>query len=427
MNSPQASLRPDAGCSQGQLTPHPRMFTSQLPQEVWNITFGFSSLEARAAIVSVNRWFYNAFGRTLYQDIYIHTPLQLVKLDKFWNLKAAGNLGETQRLTIDRRVLWKENWRGRPGWLDSAACFGRVLQMTTSLHELRVEGRYSPGSFRFPDCESEDHFKIKIIELASSPSFLPHLTRIQCPRVWLLASLCEKRPIEYLSSIEEEYLAANLLGNRLHPAGASPTRISLDTSTFQDFDRAEPSTLDVALLLEQVSFRKVTVRHLRVLATHWRANPSLANLPSWVMWMTSKSGHEHIESLCIIFEPPILKKPMEVQLRTLAKVTRKMPNLAYATLGSTGAEWRRLSGERSELPSRVPDWTPRPNHHDPAVLSWWLDTLEPRNATKAWERDLEGVRQLRGSMLTRWDETLVPSIQELRTGLLDMDFNLVQG
>ncbi|KAG9086634.1 hypothetical protein FS749_003508, partial [Ceratobasidium sp. UAMH 11750] len=211
--------------------------------------------------------------------------------------------------------------------------------------------------------------------------------------------------------------------------GASPTRISLDTSVFQDFDEPEPSALDVALLLERVSFRKVTVRHLRVLATSWRTSPPLVTLPSWVMGMASKSGHEHLESLCIVFEPPIPKKLMDVQLRTLKEVTCKMPNLAYVTLGSPDAEWRRYSEERSGLLSsrRVPDWTPRPNHRDPTVLTWRLNTLEPCDAVKARKGDLEGAGQLWDYMLARWDEALVPSIEELRTGLSEMDSKLVQG
>ncbi|KAG8699437.1 hypothetical protein FRC08_005307 [Ceratobasidium sp. 394] len=92
-----------------------------------------------------------------------------------------------------------------------------------------------------------------------------------------------------------------------------------------------------------------------------------------------------------------------------------MPRLAFATLGSPEAEWRKRTEEQSESSSEVSDWTPRPDHNNPEILGWWLDTLGLCDAAKAKEGDLEAVGRLRGSMLARWDEALVPSIKELQT------------
>ncbi|KAG8718963.1 hypothetical protein FRC08_003944 [Ceratobasidium sp. 394] len=237
------------------------MSMSQLPPEIWSMIACFSSLEARATIASLNNWFYKAFGKTLYQDIYIGSALQLVKLSQ--GPKAARNLAETPRFTIELEVSWKDNWLDVCDRLKPAEYFGHVLQMTTSLRELRIEERSPTSIFRFS-------------ERASDPSFLPHLTRIQSPKVWFLASLGRGRPAEYLWDTQPGSLAVNRPGNRFHPAGASPTRVSLDLSVFRGFDVSEPSTQTVAAVLEQLSLRDVTVRHLRVVATPWKATPPRA-------------------------------------------------------------------------------------------------------------------------------------------------------
>ncbi|KAG9086303.1 hypothetical protein FS749_003731 [Ceratobasidium sp. UAMH 11750] len=173
--------------------------------------------------------------------------------------------------------------------------------------------------------------------------------------------------------------------------------------------------------LRDISLQGITVKHLKVVAIDlgiiMTPAPPPLNLPAWLNAITSENGHEHIESLCIIFDTPRPRKPMDVQLQTLNQAVDRMPNLAYAILGSTDVEWRRHSRDRSGLPSRVPDWTPRPNHRDREILGWWLNMLEPYDAATARKGDPEGVRQLQNSMLARWDEALVPSIEELQMGL----------
>ncbi|KAG8678293.1 hypothetical protein FRC08_017911 [Ceratobasidium sp. 394] len=333
MNSATTSLGPNAGRSQGQPTLHPKMSMSLLPTEIWGMILSFSSLEDRARIARLNHWFYNAFGKTLYQDIYLHTPLQLLKL--FQSPKAADNLAETRRLTFKRGVLWVNSLLPDLIEFESDWYLVRVLHMTTSLRELYIEDCSSAPFDCGPDCESELEFRSEIINRATNdPSFLPHLARIESPDVWNLAPLCRVRPIEHLSNTPLQFLVANRPGNEFHPAGASPTRISLDTSAFQYFNPLHPSSQDVALQLEGLARRGVTVRHLRVVGIRWEQprayrGPSL-DLPSWVMGLARAYGHEHLESLCVTFEPPVEKQPtVSVQLQTLEQAThrRKSPDL----------------------------------------------------------------------------------------------------
>ncbi|KAG8687682.1 hypothetical protein FRC08_011851 [Ceratobasidium sp. 394] len=206
---------------------------------------------------------------------------------------------------------------------------------------------------------------------------------------------------------------------------ASPPRASLSTLQCSwALGVFETNAREVAVLLQDVSLQDITVKHLNVVAIDWQMGStpasSLVDLPSWVVGIASKTGHQHLESLRIIFEPPA-RKSMDVQLQTLKQIACQMPNLAHAVLGSPDVEWRRRSKEQSELPSRVPDWTPRPNHRDPEILSWWLDMLEPCDAAKARKGNLEGACQLRDSMLAHWDKMLLPPIEALRTRLSDVD------
>ncbi|KAG8709828.1 hypothetical protein FRC08_017994 [Ceratobasidium sp. 394] len=389
---------------------------------------GFSSPGARANIAQLNSWFYNGFGKTLYQDIHIHRAIQLFQL--FLCPKAALNLAETRKLTINRLILWETGWhRSTHGWLDGPAdVLGRLLQMTSSLHEFRIEER-SPSRIPLSDLGPERLFTSEINRRASDPSFLPHLARIQSPMIWSCMPLFRGRPIEYLSDMNQESaLTVNRPATRFHPAGVSPTRVSVNITVSRILGGFKCAH-EVATTFRDVSLQGITVKHLRVVVVELVVSSVTppVDLPAWVKAMTSKNGHEDLESLCIIFDTPCPRKPMDVQLQTLNQAVDRMPNLTYAILGSTDVEWRRHLEEQSESPSRVPDWTPRPRHSDPDVLSWWLETLQPCDAVKARKGDLEGVGQLRDYMLARWDEALVPSIEELRTGLLEMTSSSVQG
>ncbi|KAG9075319.1 hypothetical protein FS749_013023 [Ceratobasidium sp. UAMH 11750] len=299
--------------------------------------------------------------------------------------------------------------------------------MTSSLREFRIEER-APSGIPLSDLGPERLFTSEINRRASDPSFLPHLARIQSPMIWSCMPLFRGRPIEYLSENQESSLTVDRPATRFHPAGVSPTRVSVNVTLPRVFGGVECAH-QVATHLRDISLQGITVKHLRVIVAELvvsSASPPV-DLPAWVKAMTLQDGHEDLESLCIIFDTPCPRKPMDVQLQTLKQAVDRMPNLAYATLGSTDVEWRRHLEEQSESPSRVPDWTPRPRHSDPDVLSWWLETLQPSDVVKARKGDLEGVGQLRDYMLARWDEALVPSIEEFRTGLLEMTLSSVQG
>ncbi|KAG8682563.1 hypothetical protein FRC08_014888 [Ceratobasidium sp. 394] len=395
--------------------------------------FCFSSLGTRATVTSLNSRFYQAFTKTLYRDIYISSPLQLVKLVDSPN--AARNLAETWRLTMERSVFCRSNWLNiRRVRLRPALYPGRVLQMTTSLREFQVEEGSCRGSLSLDGEEFESQFQTEMFARAFNPSYLPHLARFQSPWTKYLTPLCRGRPIEYLVVGQECSIVINQSLGSFHPAGASPSRVSLDVSVSLDPQESfRPTTHQVAALLEKVSLEGVTVRHLRIVANDWRKHVGLdmgwstPELPSWVVPIVSKRGHEHLESLCVIFEPPRARDTTAVQLQTLKQVTYHIPNLAYAILGPSNVEWRRCSEKQSESSSRVPDWTPCPNHSDPEILSWWLDRLEPYDAAKAKKGNLEGAGRLRNSMLARWDEALVPSIDVLRMRLSDLGPGSVQG
>ncbi|KAG9101635.1 hypothetical protein FS749_005174 [Ceratobasidium sp. UAMH 11750] len=240
---------------------------SRLPPEILNMIVDFSSPEARATIVNLNCWFYQTFGKMLYRDIYIRSAPQLVKL--FQSPKAARNLEETWRLTIKRSVLWEASWDNICGQLKPAEYLGHVLQMTSSLREFRTKEQ-APGTAPFLDLEYEYLFTSEISRLALNPSFLPHLARIQSFFLWSFMSLCRGRPIEHLSDIRESPLTVNQPKTPFHPAGLSPTRVSLNTSAFLGFGSFEENAREVAELLQEVSLQDITVKHLNVAAIDWQ-------------------------------------------------------------------------------------------------------------------------------------------------------------
>ncbi|KAG8770715.1 hypothetical protein FRC12_004091 [Ceratobasidium sp. 428] len=391
----------------------------ELPPEILNIVVSLSSFETLAKIVCLNKWFHRSFGKLLYQDIHIHSASQLVELFQSTNIDR--NLSTTWKLSVNRTALLAASWKEIPRQLEPAEYLALILQMTTSLRELVFQDLHPFAIFQIHDWNFQSLFRAEILKRALDPSFLPHLARIQSPELVSILPLCRGRPIEHLSHSLDSKSLMNLSATHFHPAGVSPTHLSATTSVQVKHGNFKPNSYHIAALLESAAREGLVIKHLRITVVGSELKPldlPEADALAWITAISLEPGHEQLESLHIAFDPPPVGKSLEAQQQTLEQAIPYLPNLVYAVLGSPDVEWRNHVERQLDLAQDILDWTPCPNHCDLEVLAWWLRKLKLDTAKVVKENLEDTAVRMRDVMLTYWDHSSVPSIEELQAYLL---------
>ncbi|KAG8715410.1 hypothetical protein FRC09_016641 [Ceratobasidium sp. 395] len=411
-----------ADAFQGGVHPQFDALTPQLPPEILDMVANLSSFEGLTSLVRLNRHFYRMFNKLLYQNITIHSALQLFELSQSENV--AHNLSGTQRMSIMKPVFFKSSWKGICGELKPAECLCDVLEMTLSLRELSLDYLNS-GSARLnnPAWDFEWLFRREIRGRAiSDSSFLSHLTRLQCPSVYAMLPALIGRPIESISHPRDSNSTINRPPTHLHPLGASPTRLSISVVVSTESPALFRSNyFDAIRVLKRASNRDLVVKHLKVSVVGSRSETWVSEYVNWpIDWIEEialAGGIEHLESLDISFDPPLERNPMKVQERALRRAVQIMPNLVYAVVGSPDVQWNRYVGQKPSPGPSIPDWTPRPNCKGRRVRRWWLKSSRLFTG-KVERKDVQDILiRLRSLMLTRWDVEEVLQIEWFHQGL----------
>ncbi|KAG8770714.1 hypothetical protein FRC12_004090 [Ceratobasidium sp. 428] len=407
--------------AQHSLTLYPEPFRTRVPAEILNMIVHFSSSQARARIVRLNSWFHRGFGKLLYQDVLLETPLQLVNLSR--GINAARNLENTYELTIKQSLMADANsWETIDKQLQPAEYLGHVLCMTTSLRVLSVEPMNTTPSADQPAWHLERSFFAELCKQASNPTFLPSLSRLQFSISFFVFPLCKGRPLEHVTSRSLLHLAAINTTRCYHPAGISPTRLLVNFSVPVVFNNTKWSANGLKLYLEECARAGIMIKHLK-LVVHYvmGSNQAAANLDTsgWVKMISSTQACGQLESLCLAPEPPLVRYSLVEQMTVVQMAARLIPSLSYVTLWAIDLEWRRCVDEQSDQVVRLPEWSPCPNCSKPVVFTWWIIASGIDIATEVKVAGLEGLAiQMRGIMRSRWSSALVPSVGILQERLL---------
>ncbi|KAG9118510.1 hypothetical protein FRC07_006937 [Ceratobasidium sp. 392] len=298
--------------------------------------------------------------------------------------------------------------------------------MATSIRELGLDYLY-PGSHLVdqPGWNFEWSFRSEICRRAEDPSFLPRLARLESPTVRSVLSVCRGRPIELISHPRDADFTQNPLPTYIHPDGVSAARLSISTVVSTEPEPSFESSASSSLVLRKASEKGLVVKHLKVTVAGSRTLHAQSMPPEsdwgllWVLRIPEKGGCEHLESLHIAFDPPLPNKHINREQLAIEKaVELGLPNLTYAVVGSPEIEWRkRIGAYTGSVSDHLPDWTPRPNRGGHKVHYWWL-RRSGISLVQVSKDALRGVIvRLRDIMLTRWDDGLVPSIEELQKSL----------
>ncbi|KAG8720206.1 hypothetical protein FRC09_009931 [Ceratobasidium sp. 395] len=407
-----------AHACQSQVHPQFSTLATQLPPEVLYIVADVSSFRGLTSLVRLNRRFHALFNKLLYRNITIHSTLQLSALSQSDN--AARNLSSTRRMWITRPVFLESNWQDIRGELKPAECLCRVLEMTSSLRELSLDYLRSKSErYDSPAWDFEWLFRCEIRNrVVSDPSFLSHLTRLECPLAESMLRIVKGRPIESISHPRDSDPTVNQLLTHLHPLGASTTRLSVSTVITTESPALFRSSCHHAARVVKKAWNKgLVVKHLKVSVVGFRTEPLI---PEWTNWswawievLAGGRGVKELESIHIALDPPLEENTLKEQERALKRAVELLPKLVYAVVGSSDVQWRRHVGQKPNLATRVPDWTPRPNCGGWRVRNWWLENsglcVARMVVNKEDVPDL--LARLRNLMLTRWDTGAVPPIE----------------
>ncbi|KAG8770735.1 hypothetical protein FRC12_004078 [Ceratobasidium sp. 428] len=356
----------------------------------------------------------------LYQDVLLESPIQLVNL--FRSINATHNLENTHRLTIERCVIADvDSWETIDRELRPAEYLGYVLRMTTSLRILSVEPGDTFPTIDQPAWRLERSFFAELCKRALNPTFLPSLSRLQSPLLLLILPLCKGRPLEHITSQDFPHFPAINTTRCYHPAGISPTHLSVNFPIPMIYGNLEWSAQGIRSNLEACAGTGLTIKHLKLVVYHRVGlDPAVPNLDAsvWVKMILSTQACDQLESLYLAPEPPLIHYSLKGQIAAIQTAALLAPSLSYVVLWTPDLEWRRHVDERSDQTTRLPEWTPCPICSDPEVLNWWINALGIDIATEVKVGGLEGLAiQMRGIMRTRWSSALVPSVEVLQKRL----------
>ncbi|KAG9107089.1 hypothetical protein FRC07_008692 [Ceratobasidium sp. 392] len=220
----------------------------------------------------------------------------------------------------------------------------------------------------------------------------------------------------------------------LHPADVSPTRLSVNTVVFTEPQLNFRASVAAALGISRAASEYgLVVKHFKITVVGSRRITGQSTPPDQVNWVSmwawtiaKRDDYKHLESLHLDFDPPLdVNYPTEQQHIIERAMDFGLSKLTYAVMGSPEVQWRRHVERRVDSASnQLPDWTPRPNLGGCKVYTWWLRE-SGIGLAKVPEDAFHGViTRLRGIMLTRWDDKLVPSVESLQ---MSLRYRLVEG
>ncbi|KAG9118511.1 hypothetical protein FRC07_006938 [Ceratobasidium sp. 392] len=238
--------------------------------------------------------------------------------------------------------------------------------------------------------------------------------------------VCRGRPVESIHHLQDSSTLTNPLSTHLHPAGASPTRLSLSARVHTTSNSHFHAHAIIVLRILQIAAENgLAIKHFKLTVVGPITNLPLGSAErcgwarSWALLIPTEDSQRQIESLHLAFDPPLTENSLSKQeIIIQTAVHRGLYNLSYAVIGSSEVEWRRhVKGQVNPASNHHLNWTPRPNRGGSEVHCWWL-YQSGLDAEKVSENAHHGViPQLRDLMLAYWDEKSVPSVEELRKSL----------
>ncbi|CAE6422632.1 unnamed protein product [Rhizoctonia solani] len=383
---------------QSQITYRPK-----LPGDILYLVAYFSSFETRINLVQCNKWLHETCTSLLFKHIYLHSPIQLIKL--CGSEGAICMLKTTDSIYLGERLFTPDSWPSEAIG-DAPELLIRVLRATKSLTRLQIL-----SSDRILEEDELFYYNLqqKVDSVASDPTFLSNLAiLIELPNHISWKALCHNRPIIYYYYPNEPYMYADICPS--YKGGGSGLNLKHNLSA-----------QDVGILIKEGQWTTLNMHfcspsgiriHMRFPEEIKHGSPSPVQDPwSWVKTMLLASGiaSHHLFSLSVQFEPVLPYQSAAAQCAALEELYNEFPELDEVAVSYPFLYWSRSVDHKYESEffsdDPLPDWTPQPYEHCMSDwMDWWLKALDlgPLEAQSLGELAQTTAELIDGIRL-RWD------------------------
>ncbi|CAE7171060.1 unnamed protein product, partial [Rhizoctonia solani] len=374
------------------------IYRPKIPDDVARLIAQFSSFEALAGLARCNRSLHELCTPLLFQEAYLYTPKQLVKL--YGNQEALGMLSETKTIFLGEGLFYIHLWADFVEGSDDASHYLiTVLRAATSLLKLQVIG--SP--------ESRIICTQIITDLrapASDPTFLPQLEVLVDSRAVSLA------PLQLNRSIQLRYFYGEL-GRITYPILSAPWPKQYLTATKIGtlISESKGSQMPKGSLFEFIIEFPDTIESSR--------SPPDLNLLVWLQEVikTAELSSDCLRQLILTFNPPSPRPSTSKQYAIVTALYELLPTLEQVRVQSPFFTWYRSTLEDPQ--DSLPLWTPQPSRGN---IGWWYDALQPHyTGTMTQEAAEQIAEQLKQAYKVRFSAISKRSAEKIGVGVWEIN------